>query len=203
MTTAFQNVVNNASTISINRKKTIGQTIARDGTVKSTSLGGQLWQFEVQLPTGPRFSDYRSILSAIEALDRTTVGQIQFNAAGHDYISGYQGDLGNISAITVSYTSGNTVTITGGATLASGYRFRAGDLIQLGNNSVYTVVSDVAYNQTTVTLHRPVRESAGTYTLKVGPNCVFDVICVQFPEWTIFGYDQISWSGPFLFSEVP
>jgi hypothetical protein len=34
--------------------------------------------------------------------------------------------------------------------------------------------------------------SAETYT----------VICVQFPQWTIFAQDQVSWDGPFVFVEV-
>lgn len=28
------------------------------------------------------------------------------------------------------------------------------------------------------------------------------VICTEFPEWTIFARDQVSWSGPFVFYEV-
>lgn len=202
MTTAFQLVIDNATTISINKRRKVGTSVARDGTVKATSLGGQLWQFEVQLPSGPKFSDYRPFIDIVEYLDRTTVGQIQLNTTGQEYISQYQGDVASPNSITVSYTSGNTVTITGGlGGLSSGYVFKSGDLIQLGNGAVYSVVGDVPYNQTTVTLHRPVREAAGSYTLKVGPSCVFDVICVQFPDWTIWGYDQIRWSGPFIFVE--
>lgn len=30
----------------------------------------------------------------------------------------------------------------------------------------------------------------------------YTVICVQFPQWTLFGYDQVSWDGPFIFVEV-
>jgi hypothetical protein len=131
------------------------------------------------------------------------VGTIQINNAGHSWITGYQGNLSNITAVTVSYSSGNTVSITGGATLGSGYRFRSGDVIQLGTTgSVYTVVNDVAYNETTVTLHRPVREAAGNYTLRIGQNVTWSVICVNFPQWTLFSRDQISWSGPFVFAEA-
>lgn len=202
MTTAYQNVINLAETISFNRRKKVAQTTSRDGTVKSTSLGGQIWEFEVKMPDGIRWSTLRPIIEQMEYLDRVTVGQIQFNRAGQEYIAGYQGNLTNITAITVSYSSGNTVTITGGATLASGYRFKSGDLIQLGTGSVYSVVNDVAYNQTTVTLNRPVREAAGSYTLKVGANCVFNVLCIQFPKWTIFQRDQVSWDGPFVFAEA-
>mgnify|MGYP003638850020 CR=1 FL=1 len=191
MTTAFQSVIDNATTISINKRRTVGQTVARNGAVKSTSFGGQVWQFQVELPSGPRYSLYRSTIEKLEALDRTTVGQIQFNAAGHSYISGYLGNLSNIANINVTHVSGNTVTINSGASgLAVGqFIFKAGDIIQLGAS-------------TTVTLNRPVRDGAGSYTLRVGPACVFDVICVQFPDWTIFGYDQVQWSGPFVFAEV-
>ena len=30
----------------------------------------------------------------------------------------------------------------------------------------------------------------------------YTVICVQFPQWTIFARDQVSWNGPFVFVEV-
>ena len=204
MTTAFQNVIDNATTISIAKRKKVGTTIARDGTVKATSLGGQTWQFSVLLPNGPKYSVYRTFLDQIEALDRTTVGQIQLNTTGAEYISEYRGDVAAPNSITVDYTSGNTVEITGGlGGLSSGHVFKTGDFIQLGSSgSVYTVVNDVAWDATTVTLHRPVREAAGAYTVNVGPACVFDVICVEFPDWTIWGYDQIRWSGPFVFAEA-
>jgi hypothetical protein len=27
------------------------------------------------------------------------------------------------------------------------------------------------------------------------------VLCVEFPEWTLFAQNQVSWSGPFVFQE--
>jgi hypothetical protein len=203
MTTAFQTVIDNATTLSFNKRRKVSQTQSRSGVIKTTSLGGQVWEFEARLPDGPRYSDYRQLIEGMEALDKTTVGQIQINASGHSYISGYQGDVSNLSGATVSYTSGNTLTITAGLTVGSGYRFKAGDLIQLGaSGSVYSVTSNVAYNSNTITVHRPVLESAGSYSLIIGPSVSWDVICVQFPNYTIFGYDQISWSGPFIFVEA-
>ena len=205
MTTAFQTVIDNAESISFNRRRKVAQTISRDGTVKSTSLGGQIWEFEVQLPSGPAWTEYRPLIERMEALDRTTTGTIQINSAGHSWLSGYQGDLASTSGITVSFSSGNLVTITSGATgLTTGqFRFRAGDLIQLGSSgSVYSVTDDVAYNAANIVLNRPVRESAGSYSLLVGQNVSWDVICVQFPKWTIFARDQIQWDGPFVFAEA-
>lgn len=203
MTTAFQTVIDFAETLSINKKRKVAQTVSRGGVVKTTSLGGQIYEFVVKLPDGPRWTEFRPLIERMEALDRTTVGTIKINKAGHSYISGYQGNLSNINAVTVSYTSGNTLTITGGATLGSGFRFRSGDFIQLGTTgAVYNVVDDVAFNQTTIKVHRPIREAAGSYTLRIGPNVEWKVICVQFPQWTIFQYDQISWDGNFVFAEA-
>jgi len=205
MTTAFQQVINNAESISMFKRKRVAQTQARDGTVRTLSLGGQTWEFSVRLPDGPRWTDYRGIIERIEALDRVTVGDIQINITGHEWITRYQGDLTTLTGITVTYTSGNTVSITGGATgLTTGqFRFRSGDLIQLGTTgSVYSIVDDVAHNGTTLTLHRPVREAAGSYTLRVGPAVSWRVICTTFPNWTLFARDQVSWSGDFVFAEA-
>lgn len=205
MTTAFQTVIDNAEALSFNRRKKVAQTTSRDGSVKSTSLGGQIWEFEVTLPNGTKWSEYRPLIERMEALDRVTVGTIQINKAAHSWLTGYQGNLSTLTGIGVSFTSGNTVTITSGATgLSTGqFRFRAGDLIQLGTSGrVYSVAADVAHNGTVITLHRPVREAAGTYTLVVGQSVTWSVICVQFPKWTVFARDQVGWDGPFVFAET-
>ena len=208
MISAFQYVIDNAESISFNRKKKVAQTISRDGIVRSTSLGGQTWEFEVKLPDGPAWTTFRPIVEQLEALDRTTAGTIQINKTGHSWINGYQGNLvtAQQSNIVVSVgTSTNTVTITSGGTglVAGQFRFKSGDLIQLGSTGkVYSIVSDVAHNGTVLTLNRPIREAAGSYTLRVGQAVEWNVICAQFPQWTIFARNQISWDGPFIFSEV-
>ena len=198
----FQFVIDNAATLSIDRKRTVASTQARDGTVRATSRGAQVWRFTVQLPDGPRWSDYRDNISQLEYLDRSTVGNIQLNTSGQEWLYQYQGNCANISAITATVpSSGNTITLTGGQA-ASGYNFKAGDFIQLGAaGHVYTVAADVLYNSNTVTLHRPLLDGAGSVTLRVAQNCVFSVICTEFPEWTIFERNQVSWSGAFVFVE--
>lgn len=35
-----------------------------------------------------------------------------------------------------------------------------------------------------------------------GTDDSYTVYCLEFPEWTIFGYDQVQWSGAFVFIEV-
>jgi hypothetical protein len=200
----FQTVFDNAETISINRLKKVAQTISRDGIVRSTSLGGQTWEFEVKLPDGPTWTTYRPLIEKMEALDRVTTATVQINKASMSYINGYQGNYTNVvGTITASYTSGTTLTITAGPNLQSGFKFKSGDLIQLGSSGkVYSVVDDVPFNSNTITVHRPVREAAGTYTLIVGQNVSWNVICVNFPRWTMFARNQISWDGAFKFAEV-
>jgi hypothetical protein len=199
---SFQFVIDNAENISVNRKKKVGISQARDGTVRTTSFGGQVWSFTVTLPNGPKWTNVRQDISKIEALDRVTTGNIQFNKSGQEWIMQYQGNCSNVSAITATVpSSGNTITLTGGQA-ASGYNFRAGDIVQLGSSGkVYTVTADVVYNSNTVTLHRPIIDPAGTVTLRVGTNCVFNVICSEFPDWSLVARDQIAWSGPFVFYE--
>jgi hypothetical protein len=203
MTTAFQTVIDFAESISINKLKKVGQTISRDGVVRSTSLGGQYWEFEVTLPNGMPWTTMRPLIERMEGLDRTQQGVIRINKAGHSWLTGYQGNYSTVASIVANYTSSNTVSIVSGPVLNTGFRFRAGDLIQLGTSGrVYSVADDVPANSTTVTLNRPVRESTGTYTLLVGQAVSWNVICVDFPQWTVFARDQVSWSGPFRFVEV-
>jgi len=203
---SFQNVINYAESIGINRLKVVASTTSRDGTVRSVSRGGQVWRFDVKLPDGMRWSDeWRSKISQLEALDRTTTGTFQLNTAGMEWFSKYQGNSVNSTGFVATIVQGSTsITLTTSPTTSSGFKFKAGDLIQLGaSGKVYTVAADVAFNSNTVTLHRPCLEaSASGVALRVGPNCVFSVVCTEFPQWNLFARDQVSWSGPFVFSEA-
>jgi hypothetical protein len=200
MTTAFQYVFDYAETISINKRRVIGSTITRDNTVRAVSRGGQTWRFEVKLPDGIAWSQARPYIEKMEYLDRSTVGTVQINNAGYNtWLMKYQGN--SVSTMTATFSSGSTITLTAGQA-ASGFNFKAGDLIQLGSSGrVYSAAADVAYNSNTVTLNRPVAETAGTYTLIRGPSVTWNVICTEFPSWTIFARDQVSWAGPFIFYE--
>ncbi len=203
MTTAFQTAIDYAESISISKMKKVGQTVSRDGVVRSTSLGGQTWEFEVKMPDGLPWTTMRPLIEKMETLDRTETGIIRINKANHSWLTGYQGNYASTASIVASFTSGNTLSIVSGPVLTSGYRFRAGDFIQLGaSGKVYSVADDVAVGSTTITTNRPVRDNTGTYTLLVGQTVSWNVVCVEFPQWTIFARNQVSWSGPFRFAEV-
>jgi hypothetical protein len=207
MTSAFQTVFDNASSISFDKKRNISQTVARDGTVKSISLGGQVWKIEATLPNGPKWSEYRGLIERMESLDRVTPGTVKINDSGLTWLSGYQGDMPAVNNITVtiSTTTNNLLNITGGISGSTGYILKSGDFIQIGTYSVYTVVNDVPVSSRSITVHRPIREPASTSTthiLKVGQDVEWNLLCVKFPKWTISARDQISWDGPFVFTEA-
>ena len=201
MTTVFQDIVDGAETLSVDTRRSVAQTIARDGTVRTVSQGVLPWRFEVKYPDGPRWSTIRGMISAIEAAGPVTSGTIQLSHPGHAYIAGYQGDAANPASISVTHSGTNTFTIsTGGA--VSGYHFRAGDLVQMGaTGAVYRVTEDVPYTTTTVTVHRPIRETAGSYVLAVGQAVTWTVVMTQQPQWTIIQHDIVGWNGSFVFTE--
>lgn len=204
MTTAFQIIIDRAESISIDKRAVISQSISRNQTVRSVSRGGQVWRFDVKLPDGIPWTELRGAIEAIEAADRVTVGNISLNTTGTlDWFMYYQGNSVSTTGFVGNVTQGSpTLTLTSSPTTTSGFKFRAGDLIQLGTGGkVYSVVSDVAFNSNTVTLHRPVLDTTGSKTLIVGPNVVFRVICIDLPSWNIFARDQVSWSGNFRFME--
>lgn len=203
-TTAFQTVIDKAESISINRKAVVSQTISRDQTVRSTSRGGQIWRFDVKMPDGIAWTDLRGAIEAIDAADRYTSGNISLNTSGTlDWFMNYQGNSVSTTGFVGNVTQGtNTLTLTSSPSTPSGYKFRAGDLVQLGTGGkVYSVVSDVAFNSNTVTLNRPVLDTTGSKTLIVGPDVVFKVICTSLPNWNIFSRNQVAWDGTFTFSE--
>ena len=123
----FQWVVDNASTLSINRLDTVAQTEARDGTIRATSRGTPKKRITIQLPNGPRWDENVANIEGIEALGRTSTETIE-----------------------IKYN-----------------------------------VFPWYYNN-----------------VDPGTNESYEVICVEFPQWTIFEYNQVQWSGPFVFVEV-
>jgi len=204
-TTAFQVVFDRAESIGIDRRSVTAQTIARDNTIRTVSRGGQVWRFDVKLPDGIAWSELRPYIEAIDYADRYTEGVVQLSNTGYtSWLNKYQGNSVNSTGFVANATQGSAnLTLTTSPTTSSGYKFRAGDFIQLGTTGrVYSVVSDVAFNSNAVILHRAVLDTTGSKTLICGPNVSWTVICSQLPKWNIFARDQVSWDGSFVFYEA-
>jgi hypothetical protein len=204
MTTAFQYIFDNAESISINRRSVVAQTQSRDGTVRTVSRGGQLWRFDVKLPDGISWQTLRPYIEAIDYADRYTTGTVSLSNPGYvSWLNAYQGNSANYTGFAASWTQGaSSITLTTSPTTTSGFKFRSGDIIQLGTGSVYSVRADVAFNSNTVNLNRPILDATGSGNLQVAENVTWSVICTEMPSWTIFARDQVSWSSSFVFYEA-
>lgn len=73
---SFQWIIDSAESISINRKKMVAQTTARDGTVRSVSRGTLPKKFTVKFPDGIAWTDLKSNIAAAESLDRISTATI-------------------------------------------------------------------------------------------------------------------------------
>jgi hypothetical protein len=204
---SFQWIFDNAESISISKRAVVAQSITRGNRVRTSKLGGQTWRFDVKLPDGMRWSTWRSYIEGSEALDRFTVDTISLNQSGYSYINNYLGNSGNIQLRYLSDSTPTTLSISSATAISAGqYFFKQGDWLQLGSGGhAYSVVADVPYGANTVTVNRPIIETANasvTYSAALGQSVNFDIICVDFPNWNIFQRDQVSWSGNFVFYEV-
>lgn len=207
MSTGFQYIFDNASEIRINKQPTVAQTVSRDGTIRATSRGGNVWSFQVTPPPAVAWSELRGVLESIQSKGRHTSENIQLNASGYTaWMVPYLGDSDTVSGFEVDTISGNTCAIKtygSGHNLTSGEKtFKSGDLIQLGTTGhVYTVVSDVTYPATAITVHRPIIETDATYALNIGPNCIFKVFCTRMPDPKITDFKLARFDGTFEFVE--
>lgn len=201
MSSPFQWIIDNAVDLQINKRALVAQTVSRDQTVRAVSRGGRVWRFDVTPSPGMKWSESRGYIEALDKADRIDTTTINFNRQAVDYVFGYQGN-GDTTGMTATYTQGSDQITVSGGTFSSGYKFKGGDLLQFGTSPrVYSVVGDVSYNGSIVTLNRPVLETSGTAALTVGRACSWSVVCVQFPNYRIVNYDRIEWDGNFVFME--
>jgi len=199
---SYQTIIDNASNIKVDNRGMVASTTTRSGYTRTVSRGGQPWIFEVEFPSGPDWREYRRLIAPIADLDRHTSETVKFNAAGHAWMFEYQGDI--VGTPQATWTQGqDSFTLSQGAP-ASGFNFRAGDILQLGaSGQVYQVVADAAFSTTTIQVHRPiVEESASNVTILLGQNAGFKVICTSYPRLNLFANNQFGFDGPFTFVET-
>ena len=222
----FQWVFDNAESISVGRRGVVAQTAARDGTVRTVTRGGNIWRFKVKFPDGYRYDDVitlesgtqvsvRQILAVLDNSDRLLIGSILLGN-NKDWITEYQGDASDIelAQLTVKKTANSapvTLTITNAPVLSSDqFIFMSGDVIQLYQSStisdpVYTVVYNVPGGTDTITVHRPITATGNTtvaYSVLVGSDVTFTVLCTKMPTWSLAPGRLVQWSGEFEFTEV-
>jgi len=212
---SIQIIVNNASSLTIDRHKTSGQTISRSGIVRTAELASNIpWFFTVEMHSGLAYSTNRALTEEIDRLDRTIEEEINIGLTntGLNYITRYQGDAVSITSATINSVSGSNIYLNCSSIGAgSGYLFKKGDYIQPSSSYryPYTVTADVAYttsSNVTIPVNRPVISQTG-YTfagksIKVGSNVTWRVKMFRKPTYTIVPYDRIQWDSEFQLVEI-
>tara|TARA_R100001460_G_scaffold37635_3_gene72010 strand:- start:4489 stop:5139 length:651 start_codon:yes stop_codon:yes gene_type:complete len=213
---SFQTIINNATAITVNRRKVTSSTVSRSGILKTAERLPSVYSFTVGMNDGLKYSTNRDLVEELDRLDTTIEEEINIGSTntGLAYITQYLGNLSasQIGQVTVTSASGNeivlnTTSVSGSPT---GNIFKKGDYIQLDNNYryPYTVTADVAYSGTSVTvpIHRGFLSQTG-YTvsgkgINVGKDVTWRVKAIQNPLYGIAPHDFLVFQDNFVFYEV-
>jgi hypothetical protein len=193
----LQDIINKASTISIDRRKVVGIQVTRN-EIPRTSLTPTRnpWRFTIEMPPVLSWWDNRELVEYLDNLDRYSPQTVSFNNSCIQWIFRYQGVMtqSQVNGLTVQSFNGtqltlqglNAVGITNGTTM-----FLANDLLQIGANPYpFTVTSTsvvaTGANTVTLTVNRPnfITSVVGS-GITVGPNCQFNLFCPNMPTYKL------------------
>jgi len=217
---SLQTIINNSNQLTINRRKMVGIQYTRNEIPRvSETPTTNPWRFTVSLPNNLRYGTARSVLEAVDRLDRVLPEIITFsNLPSLSWIFRYQGTatLSQLNTITVSSFVGNQLTLTNLPVLPStAVLFEPNDLIQIGTNPYpFTVSSQVVRGSSgtvTVTTGRPniLTNPVGGNSIIVGNACQFRMFCPNMPTYKLIvggttyqgnvltGNALIEWSSDF------
>lgn len=200
----LQTIINKCNGISIDRRKTVGIQFTRNEIPRvSQTPTKNPWKFALDMPSSLQYSQYRSLMEALDTLDRITPEVITFsNVPQLSWIFRYQGSmtLAQRNNITVQSFIGDQLVLTGLPAVAStAVLFAPNDLIQIGSASVHpypftstTQILRGSGSTVTVTTSRP-NILTGTLTglgIIVGNSCQFNMFCPNMPTYklTVGGY---------------
>lgn len=96
-TDPFQWIIDNCVDVQVNHREVVAQTMARDQTIRATARGGKVWRFVVTPSPGLTFSENIDTLVNLDAADKFTVANINFNSTGLSYLGNFT--AGNVAVI--------------------------------------------------------------------------------------------------------
>ena len=214
---SFQTIIDNATFITIDKRKTTAMSVSRSGHVKTAERQPSVYKFTVGSVPGLKYSENRGVLEDIDTADRVTEANISLaNNSGMNYITAYQGDVtdAELNDIVMVGGDGKELYINCSGVTGSGTLFKKGDFVQpAGNSNIYRypyqVTSDVSFSASanvTIPVHRPVLSQTGQVItsggLRTGTECRFHVKAMTCPTYSIVPYDMIQFAGDFEFVEI-
>ena len=193
----FQDIFEIQQSMTVNSRRTIGQQVSRSGQLRIAQyLTAVPWVFTVKPHSFLYYPQVRSIIQAIDNLDRQLPESITFASANLSWFTKMQGTA--TSATLASTPAPNSQTIN----LNSNGTYKAGDFIQFGGY-VYKVTADSAGS--VVSIHRPVigNPTSGA-TVTMGNAVTFSVVAEECPTYTLNPAPNgafVEWDGDFVFRE--
>ena len=210
----LQTIINNATYITVDYKKTAAQSISRSGRLLTAEIASAVpFKLTVGMHDALQYSQNRALLSELGVLDITEEEEINIGSSnpGLSYVTAYQGDSSGITNVTCVSASGKTLTVNATNAGSGTYLFKKGDFIQPGGayRYPYIVTADVAHTTSSsvaVSIHRAFIPQSG-YTvsnaaLVTGVNCDFYLKMISKPSYNIVPHDRIEFSNAFEFGEV-
>ena len=214
---SFQTIIDNATFLTINKRKTTAMSVSRSGHVKTAEREPSVYSFTVGTHEGLTYSTNRAVLEDIDSNDRTVESNVSLtNNTGMNYITEYQGDVADaqLNNIVMVGSDGKELYINCSGATGSGTLFKKGDFVQpAGNTNIYRypyqVTSDVTFStgaNVTVPVHRPVLSQSGQVItsggLRTGTEVRFHVKAMTCPTYSVIPHDRIAFDGNFEFVEI-
>jgi hypothetical protein len=199
----LQSIVNACNGLTIDRRKLVGIQFTRNEIPRvSQTPTRNPWKFTLDMPNSYRYNEARSLMEALDTLDRTTPQVITFSENGKlDWMFRYQGvmNLTQRNGISVQSFVGDQLVLQNLPVLASTkVLFEPNDLIQIGNHYYpFTSTTQILRGTSgtvTVTTNRPniITASVVGNGITVGNQCNFTMFCPNMPTYKLVpgGYQK-------------
>ncbi len=210
---SLQTIVDNATYVTIYRKKIAGQSISRSGRLLTSEVVSAVpYQFTSGMHSGLQYSTNRGLTEDLNALDVTEEATIDIGTTntGLAYITAYQGDSTGIGAVTCVSASGSTLTVDASSAGSGTFLFKKGDYIQpaSGYRYPYQVTADVAHT-TSSSVAIPLSRNfipQDSYTLSgkgivVGSAVSWKVKLLNKPKYSVMPGDILQFDSEFEYLE--
>jgi hypothetical protein len=218
---ALNTILRNSESIAINDHRFIGQVISRNQRISTSEIiSVQPFQFDMKPIDYLLYSQNRTLLSELRAIDREYEDYLNFGSTGWVSYIAYQGDMSSaqISACQYQTSTANKTIVLGSlpSIASSAYIVKTGDFLQI-DRYAYIATSDVlrgtgstvsipVHRTVMTTLVSPMYAVIGQYgtTQSLGGSTytgvTFPVILQEYPAYSFIPMTNdsfIAWSGTF------
>ena len=210
---SLQTIVDNATFVTIYRKKIAGQSISRSGRLLTSEVVSAVpYQFTSGMRGGLQYSTNRGLTEDLNALDVTEEATIDIGTTNTSlsYITAYQGDSTGIGAVSCVSATGSTLVVDASSAGAGTFLFKKGDYIQPASSYryPYQVTADVAHttsSSVSIPLSRPfIPQDSYTLASKgivVGSAVTWRVKMLNKPKYSVIPGDLLEFDNDFEFLE--